>query len=281
MDKEVRIIGQPHSQASCREDDVLLNDIAFDIFAEAIENEFYTADMQRQYRKARYEKRTVYYACRAISTQKVEKMAYEKLKPVHISFIMTEDRCEKPVKHVKLCDIETHEIFDDILEITLVYVPAVLRTLKPADKLYLFSKFFMVSSQEEADEFAELYKDNELGKELTEMYNESVKNVTALKEIEDRPYFTWRLTEAEREEIREEARKEARKEAQIETWKEATKKIEETKNETWGKAWEEAMAKIEDIIKAKELIKFGHDNSFIVDSTGLPEDIVVKLRRTI
>ena len=52
---------EPHYQASLREDDVLLNSIRFDTFAKAKNEKFYTADMQRQYKESRLERRTIYY----------------------------------------------------------------------------------------------------------------------------------------------------------------------------------------------------------------------------
>jgi len=58
--------GNPHSQAMLREDDALLNSIRFDICAWAKNDKLYTADIQRSYKEARLERRTVYYACRSI-----------------------------------------------------------------------------------------------------------------------------------------------------------------------------------------------------------------------
>jgi len=89
----VEIIGNPHSQATLNENDVMLNKIRFDSFAFGKSNKFYSVDIQRKYKKSRQERRTVYYACRAVSTQEVRQMAYEKLKPVNISFILR--ICEK------------------------------------------------------------------------------------------------------------------------------------------------------------------------------------------
>jgi hypothetical protein len=97
------------------------------------------------------ERRTVYYACRMVSTQKVDDMAYEDLNPVHISFILTSHPDEKPIRRVKLCDTETHEIFDDLLELTLVYIPTVLKTYDKTSDLYIFARFFRITSQIEAE----------------------------------------------------------------------------------------------------------------------------------
>ena len=94
---KVELNENPHSQASLHEDDILLNTIRFDTFAFAKNNKLYTVDMQRSYKEARIEKRTAYYACRAISTQEVVDMAYEDLKPVNICFILTNNKENKPI----------------------------------------------------------------------------------------------------------------------------------------------------------------------------------------
>ena len=57
----VEIIGNPHSQATLNENDVMLNKIRFDSFAFAKSNKFYSVDIQRKYKKSRQERRTVYY----------------------------------------------------------------------------------------------------------------------------------------------------------------------------------------------------------------------------
>ena len=68
---EIKLTEEPHSQASLREDDVLLNSIRFDIFSIAdvmediVYKKIYTADMQRSYKEASLVNRTAYYSCRA------------------------------------------------------------------------------------------------------------------------------------------------------------------------------------------------------------------------
>jgi len=194
--------GEPHSQATLREDDVLLNSIRFDTFAWAQNNRLYTADIQRSYKEARLERRTVYYACRAISTQEVKDMAYEDLNPVNISFMLTDHNEIKAVRQVKLCDTETFEIFDDLIEITLVHIPAVIRNTDKKSALYLFARFFSISSQVDADKFVYEFETTDLGKELIMSYNNAVANANNLQRIENSPYFITRLTEAQLEEER-------------------------------------------------------------------------------
>jgi len=204
---KIDLEGDPHTQATLHEDDVLLNTIRFDTFALTLNQRFYSADIQRKYKMAREERRTVYYACRAVSTQDVDKMAYEELKPVHISFILTSHKDDRAIRHIKLCDTKTHEIFDDLIELTLVYVPSVLKTYDKKSDLYIFAKFFKITSQKKADLFVKQFGTHELGKELIMEYNNAVANAQNLQQIETRPYFLGRLTEAQLEEERKKAEK--------------------------------------------------------------------------
>jgi hypothetical protein len=71
--------------------------------------------------------------------------------------------------------------------------------------LYVFSRFFAISSQDEADAYADEFKENDLARELIQMYNTSVENIQSLQAIENKPYFVQRLNEAQLEEARAEA----------------------------------------------------------------------------
>jgi predicted transposase/invertase (TIGR01784 family) len=203
----IELDGEPHSQATLREDDVLLNSIRFDTFAWSLDKKLYTADMQRSYKEARLERRTVYYACRAISTQEVKDMAYEELNPVNISFILTDHDEKQAIRKIKLCDLETYQVFDDLIELTLVHVPAALRLEDKKSNLYIFARFFDVSSQADADSFVKEFESTVLGKDLIDMYNNAVANANNLQRIENSPYFSGRLTEAQLEEERKKTEK--------------------------------------------------------------------------
>ena len=214
---KVELDGEPHSQATLREDDVLLSTIRFDTFGWALNNKLYTADIQRSYKEARLERRTAFYACRAISVQDVKNMAYEDVNPVNISFILTDHKEKQAVRRIKLCDIETHEIYDDIIEITLVHIPTVIKNADKTSDLYMFARFFAISCQAEADKFVEEFGATELGKGLIVMYNNATANSQNLSRIEASPYFTGRLTEAQLEEERKKAAAAAKRKALIET----------------------------------------------------------------
>ena len=125
------------------------------------------------------------------------------------SQILTDHKDSKAVRHILLCDVDTHEIFDDLITLTVVNVPTVVRTDDISNNLYIFARFFSISSQQEADIFTNDFNSYKLGKELIAMYNKSVMNVPDLTRLERLPYFTERLTESEIEEIKQEIRQEA------------------------------------------------------------------------
>ena len=200
--EDVDIVGNPYTQATLRERNALLESIRFDTFAQATNNKFFTVDIQRSYKEARLKRRTVFYACRAISTQNVDRMKYEDLKPVNISFILTEHEEPHPVRYVKLLYDDTHEQYDDLLEITLVFVKSLLRAHTDNNDLYTFARYFAIGSQEEADLFVAELGTTELGKELILVYNNAVANEKKLLAIQKSPYFTERLNEAQLEEER-------------------------------------------------------------------------------
>jgi uncharacterized protein YunC (DUF1805 family) len=205
----VAIEGEPHSQAVMRENDVLLNAIRFDVLGIAAETkQIFTVDMQRRYFKGRQERRGVYYVCRAVSVKNVADMKYEELHPVHISFILTDRQsAAKGIRRAGLCYLDTGELYDDLMDLVLVYVPSIIKAAdasKDSD-IYVFSRFFVVSSQKDADAYADEFETNDLAKELIRMYDSIVANYQNLQTVENSPYFTQRLTEAQLAEARAEA----------------------------------------------------------------------------
>ena len=212
--ENITIVGEPYSQAAIRDRSVLLNSIRFDVMAYSDKMQMFTLDMQRRYFKGRQERRGVYYICRAVSKQEVVKMKYEKLHPVHIAFILTEDtNAQEGVRRVGLCYLDTGELYDDLVTLVLVSVPAVINKgdARKDDDLYVFSRFFAISSEAEAAVFTAEYATNDLAKELCSMYDNTVADKQNLTDIEENSYFTGRLTEAQLAEERAEA--EARGEA--------------------------------------------------------------------
>jgi len=263
--EDITIVGDPHSQAVMREKDVLLNAIRFDVLGIADTDQVFTIDIQRRYYKGRQERRGAYYMCRAVSTQTVSQMKYEDLHPVHIAFILTEHKsAPRGVRRVGLCYHDTGEMYDDLIELVIVYVPIIVREAAVAEDndLYVFSRFFAISSVQEADMFATEFETSDLGRELVSVYNKVIASYQELQEIESRPYFTERLTEAQLAEARAEA--EAKGEA---------------RGEARGKARGKAEGKKEGARLLAELIKKGYDSDTalkmieeIIEETGMIED---------
>jgi predicted transposase/invertase (TIGR01784 family) len=100
------------------------------------------------------------------------------------------------------------------------------------DDIIIFSRFFDIDSQDKADLFLDEYKNNDLVKELILLYGQALADKQNLETIENSPYFTERLNEAQLAEAREEARKEAMEEARKEVKEEARKEeaVEIAKN---------------------------------------------------
>jgi hypothetical protein len=206
--KSITIVGEPHSQAVVHENDILLNTIRFDVLAVADTEQIFTLDIQRRYTKGRQERRGAYYMCRAVSSQPVAEMKYEDLHPVHLAFILTDQRTpESGIRKVGLCFLDSGELYDDLIELVLVYVPTVIKEASATEEndLYVFSRFFAVSCAEDANEYAAEFETNHLAKELISVYNSIVANYQDLQAIESSPYFTQRLNEAQLSEARAEA----------------------------------------------------------------------------
>ncbi len=96
-----------------------LNSIYFDIKTRAVDGRIVTLDLQRVYSKDRIRNRTIFYACREIASQKVEKSKYENLKSMIVTFLLT----EAPLKHttfnrkIKLVEETTGKVYSDLLTI--------------------------------------------------------------------------------------------------------------------------------------------------------------------
>jgi predicted transposase/invertase (TIGR01784 family) len=233
----------------------------------------FTLDIQRRYTKGRLERRAAYYVCRAISTQQVVKMRYEDLNPVHIAFILTEYAADKSpqspsaarspsphgVRSVGLCYLDTGELYDDLIHLTLVSVPGILNDKAAfSEDLYLFTRFFAIGSVGEAARFSREFAGHEVGKELIRMYNTFVSNPQNLYALENDPYFTGRLTEAQIAEERAYAAAKA-----------------EAEGEARGEARGEQHRSI-DI--AQKLLKRNRPIEEIVEDTGLSREEVEALR---
>jgi len=217
--EEIELLDKVRTQAELRED-AILSSIRFDTYAELIDDKgIITLDMERsKYKEIRLKRRPVFYAARAISTQDVIDMGYEYIKPVNVVFVLTEHAYPYGIQKIGLTDLKTHELYDDLMNVTIVYVNNVIKKYDGEQKvktddqndnnhdstdvritadMYTFARFFAISSQTEADQFSEELGSIELGKELIKMYNAAVANTAYLEELSNAPYFVSRLNEVQ------------------------------------------------------------------------------------
>ena len=215
--EKIELLDKVYTQAILREN-ARLPSIRFDTYAELTNERIITLDMERSHMTVRLRRRLIHYTARAISTQYVVKMAYEDLEPVNVVFVLTEHNYPYPIQKIGLTDLRTHELYDDLMNITIVYVKTVIKTYKEEQEaetsdpnnsacglpderittdMYTFARFFAISSQAKADTFSEEFGSTELGKELINMYHEAIADRTRLDKLSQSDYFVTRLTEAQ------------------------------------------------------------------------------------
>jgi hypothetical protein len=99
-------------------------------------------------------------------------MGYDKLKGVSVTFIMSEAESGKPVRRIRLYDdMGEFELYSDLITIYEVYVPTVIAKQLKGD-IYIYSRFFAVSTVEELKQFADELSDNALARNLAQRYSE-------------------------------------------------------------------------------------------------------------
>ena len=185
-----------------------LNAIYFDIKTKAVDRRIVTLDLQRKYIKDRVRNRTVYYACREISSQEVKHGKYENLKNVIITFLLT----EASLKHtsddscIVLKNNVTNELYTSILTIHEVNIKHI--DDKNAEELQILKRFFEIENQSDFDKFSHDYGNTDYGKLLLNSYIETIREDTLLDSLEKEDKYMIRLTDEERLQEREEGRQE-------------------------------------------------------------------------
>jgi predicted transposase/invertase (TIGR01784 family) len=189
-----------------------LNAIYFDIKTKTTDGRIVTLDLQRKYIKDRVRKRTVYYACREISSQEVKKGKYENLKNVVVTFLLTEASLKntKDNRCIQLKDSVSGDVYSDILTIHEVNIQHIGN--ENSEALQILKAFFEIETQEDFDRFTEQYEKNAYGKLLLDSYIEATRNSTLLDSLSKEDKYMIRLTDEERLEEREEGRVEGREE---------------------------------------------------------------------
>ena len=175
-----------------------LNSIYFDIKTRAVDGRIVTLDLQRVYSKERITSRTVYYACREVAAQKVEHSAYEDLKSVVVTFILT----EAPLKHtkfnrkIKLIDETTKEVYSDLMTIHEVNIRHISK--QHSQELQILRSFFEIETETQYQKFISSYGQTALGKLLLQEYEAAVSNSDVLDDLSKEDKYMLHLTEEER-----------------------------------------------------------------------------------
>ena len=225
-----------YSQASVTPENIFGSYIRFDNFSsDEKDGTLYSLDLQNTYAEELLKNRTIFYACRGLSGQKVIKGNYQDLNKVVVSFIMTKKTNEESIEIINLYN-QNHEKYSDLLTLYNVYVPSVLEHNDTNDDLKVFAAFFSVESYEDMVSFYNDYIDNPLATELILLYNKAIGRED-LENLAEREYFKMKITEQDIAEA----------------------KIEyEAKGEAKGRAKGRAEGKIEGILMTLvELVKDG------------------------
>ena len=199
------VIGEPVnpieviSQANITKENTEHNNIRLDTYAVEPSGRSLSADMQNTYSRQYIENRTVYYACRLISRQKVENLQYEDLKQVAVSFILTSKRNKQaPVEIIHMYrENDKEHIYSGLITIYNVFVPSVVKTEDDtiSETLKIFARFFSITDQNDLNNFIQAYKDSPLTSLLILRYGEAI-NRTDLDKIIEREYFAMKSAEA-------------------------------------------------------------------------------------
>jgi len=175
-----------------------LNSIYFDIKTRAVDGRIVTLDLQRVYSKDRIRNRTIFYACREIASQKVEKSKYENLKSMIVTFLLT----EAPLKHttfnrkIKLVEETTGKVYSDLLTIHEINIRHISK--KHSQELQILRQFFEIDTEKSYQKFVSAYAQTQLGALLLEAYDDAVSDPSVLDYLSEEDKYMVRLSEEER-----------------------------------------------------------------------------------
>ena len=192
------------------------NSIYFDIKTASKDGRIITLDLQRKYKKDRIRNRTVYYACRKVSDQKVAHGRYEDLRNVVVSFILTEAPFihTSDNKKIQLYDHTTQEVYSDLLTVYEVNMRHVSE--KNSLEFRALRDFFAIENQQAYEEFVKRYGDSHFGSLLISEYSKAIKDSSLLDVLSEEGKFMIKLTDEERLYERESGKREGKQEERIE-----------------------------------------------------------------
>ena len=193
-----------------------LNSIYFDIKTRAVDGRIVTLDLQRVYSKNRIRNRTIFYACREVASQKVEKSKYENLKSVIVTFVLTEASLKHTIfnRKIKLVDQTTGKVYSDLLTIHEINIRHISK--KHSQELQIIRQFFEVDTEKSYQKFVSAYAQTQLGALFLEAYDEAVSDTSVLDCLSEEDKYMVRLSEEERLLERAEGKQEGRQEERVE-----------------------------------------------------------------
>jgi len=154
--------------------DIRLESIRVDV-QRAAEELYSTLDLQKGRFSTEYLlPRAFDYVAHIYSAQNISGGNYRELKPVFVSFIMTDDaKAEEPIKHILAYDKNSGEEYPELFNLYFVFAKQTAE-IAENENLKVFSKFFLIKTQEQADEFVEEFQNNPIAERLVTMYNNAV-----------------------------------------------------------------------------------------------------------
>ena len=244
-----------------------LNSIYFDIKTRAVDGRIVTLDLQRVYSRDRIRNRTIFYACREIASQKVEKSKYENLKSVIVTFILTEASLKHTTfnRKIKLVDQTTGKVYSDLLTIHEINIRHISE--KHSQEFQILKQFFEIDAETSYQKFVSSYAQTQLGTLLLEAYDTAVSDPSVLDYLSEEDKYMVRLSEEERLLERAEGRQEGLKEGEQ---KGLQKGLKEGEQKGLQKGLQEGRQE-ERIKIAKKLLHQNMDIVFISSITGLTE----------
>ena len=213
-----------YSQASLTPENIYGSFIRFDNFSpDQKDGTLYSLDLQNTYAEELLKNRTIYYACRGLSGQKVIKGNYQHLNKVVVSFIMTKKKNSQPIEIISLYN-QNYEKYSDLLTLYNVYVPSVRQSNVVDADLKIFAAFFSVESYEEMVKFYNDYKYNPLAIKLILQYNKAL-GYDNLDSLAEKEFFNMKITEEDIAEAKIEYEAKGRAEGRAEGRADLLKKL--------------------------------------------------------
>jgi len=192
------------------------NSIRVDVFLKDVLDRIFTIDMQRAYLKTRNRNRVVYYGAKELAAEDVTDCRYERLKQVSITFIFENNTTPDapPVAKVQFMNIETHEIYTDLLTLYEVNLNRITggSSQRLPEELVILKSFLSVKTNEALREFVETY-DTAFSRRLVTEYMNVILDDALLLKVEGSEKFMMKLSE----EVLQEERLEGKLEGKLES----------------------------------------------------------------